>query len=288
MSSVPPPFLGTALVPGRRVVRWRLLSQGSTRTLRWIVWFDDGRSAFVKVATNPLTAQWLRTECQVYRSARADFLPELIGWRDDGRRPVLVLEDLSAGHWPPPWTAGAASRVLDVLKRVWRTECAVTRSFAQTKRIEPANWRRIRASPAGFLSLGLCSRAWLDMALPVLEAAEAAADFRGSDLLHGDVKGGNVCLLGDRTVLVDWNWAARGNGLLDVAAWLPSLNDEGGPAPETVLRGEAPLAAAVAGGLAFRASQPAPMQFPQLRVIQIRKLRCALPWVCRTLNISIP
>jgi aminoglycoside phosphotransferase (APT) family kinase protein len=126
------------------------------------------------------------------------------------------------------------------------------------------------------------------MALPALETAEAAAEFRGGDLLHGDVKSGNVCLLGERTVLVDWNWAVRGNGLLDLATWLPSLHDEGGPAPETILPGQAPLAAAVAGGLALRASKPAPTQFPNLRIAQTRRLKRALPWACRLLGIDAP
>jgi hypothetical protein len=210
-----------------------------------------------------------------------------MGWFDDGQRPVLALEDLSRGEWPPPWTADAITRVLDVLKRVRSTTCAVTRPFAQTRRIEPANWRHIRANPSSFLSLGLCTRAWLDMALPVLETAEAAAEFDGSDLLHGDVKSGNVCLLGDRTVLIDWNWAARGSGLLDVATWLPSLHDEGGPAPEMLLT-NAPIAAAVTGGLALRATQPPPKQFPQLRVSQNRKLRRALPWACALLGLPVP
>jgi hypothetical protein len=162
------------------------------------------------------------------------------------------------------------------------------RPFAQTKRLEHGNWRRIRSNPEGFLSLGLCSRAWLEMAVPQLEAAESAAKLDGDDLLHGDIKSGNVCFLGDRTILIDWNWAARGNGLLDIATWLPALCDEGGPAPEALLPAEAPLAAAVAGNLAIRAPLPAPAQFPSLRISQKRKLGHALPWACRVLRVPAP
>jgi hypothetical protein len=44
-----------------------------------------------------------------------------------------------------------------------------------------------------------------------------------------------ICFLGERVVLVDWNWACRGHGAVDVAAWLPSLHLEGGPRPDTIL-----------------------------------------------------
>jgi thiamine kinase-like enzyme len=53
-------------------------------------------------------------------------------------------------------------------------------------------------------------------------------------LLHFDVRSDNVCFAGDRAVLVDWNWAAIGNPVMDVAARLPSLHAEGGPPPEEI------------------------------------------------------
>ena len=30
-------------------------------------------------------------------------MPALIAWDDDDAAPILLLEDLSASHWPPPW-----------------------------------------------------------------------------------------------------------------------------------------------------------------------------------------
>jgi aminoglycoside phosphotransferase (APT) family kinase protein len=65
--------------------------------------------------------------------------------------------------------------------------------------------------------------------------AEAAAEVAGEELVHGDVRSDNLCFVGDRTVLVDWNWAGRGNGVLDIAGLLPSLHREGRPLPDTVL-----------------------------------------------------
>ena len=41
-------------------------------------------------------------------------------------------------------------------------------------------------------------------------------------------------------MLVDWNNACVGNALLDTASWLPSLEAEGGPAPEDILPADTP------------------------------------------------
>ena len=78
-------------------------------------------------------------------------------------------------------------------------------------------------------------------------AAEAEAVLDGTDLLHLDVRSDNLCFVGSRAVLVDWNWACRGNGLVDLAGWVPSLHAEGGPLPESCLAGPAG-----AGGAAQR------------------------------------
>jgi hypothetical protein len=254
-------------------------------TLRWTVRFEKGPPAFVKAANTARAAQWLRREYEVYRSVRGDFLPGLIGWLDDPRQPILVLEDLSDAVWPPPWSSEFIGRVLQTLSRVRNAHSAVSRTLEQSGRMYAQSWKLVRANPMPFLSLGLCTRDWLRKAISVLQDAEASVRLDGSDLLHGDVKGGNVCFAGARTVLVDWNWACRGNALLDAATWLPSLEEEGGPAPEQVLPDSGPLAAAVAGNLALRAPKPPPAQMPELRSIQTRKLRRALAWVCRVLHL---
>ena len=68
--------------------------------------FEDGRTAFAKVATDELTASWLRDEHVVYQHLLgAPFVPGYIGFHDDGEFPVLALEDLS----------GTISDVLDKL-----------------------------------------------------------------------------------------------------------------------------------------------------------------------------
>jgi len=85
-------------------VAWGPVTTGGyTPARRWVVTLESGRTAFVKVATDELTASWLRDEHLVYSMLRgAPFMPEYVGFYDDGAHPVLALEDLSAAEWPPP------------------------------------------------------------------------------------------------------------------------------------------------------------------------------------------
>lgn len=92
-------------------------------------------------------------------------------------------------------------------------------------------------------------------------------------------------------MLVDWSHAARGNPLLDVALWLPSLRVEGGPLPDELTVGAmAELVAVSAGYLACRAGLPELPSVPPpgVRPLQRAQLRVALPWAARCLGIREP
>jgi hypothetical protein len=221
--------------------------------------FDDGSSAFVKAATTEWTGEWLRSERRLYAElGPRPFLPGFVGWDDDqgGGRPLMILEDLSAGFWPPPWSDDRVDRVLAMLSEVRlrpRRPTSPTSSRSGSGSPDGALWRRIlsRSSPSD------CARAsgWMGRS-PVLLDAERSADLSGDDLVHLDVRSDNICFVRERTILVDWNLACRGNGVLDVAGWLPSLEREDGPRPEDLLPDHAPLAALLAGFFASRAGLP--------------------------------
>jgi len=86
-----------------------------------------------------------------------------------------------------------------------------------------------------------------------------------------------------------WNQACVGNELVDVAFWLPSLHDEGGPAPDEVLPDCPPeLAGTIAGFFAARAGLPPPATAPRVRPLQLAQLRVALPWAARALGLPEP
>ena len=109
------------LVAPLQPVAWTRAERGYTPAERWVVQLGDGSSAFVKGAVDEATAGWLRVEHRVYTTIEAGYLPELRGWDDDGKSPVLLLEDLSAAYWPPPWRPGDVGPVLDALAKVRAT-----------------------------------------------------------------------------------------------------------------------------------------------------------------------
>lgn len=270
---------------GARPTRARSVAGGMTMARRWIVEFENGTGAFLKAAVNSTTAAWLRTEHKIYSSACIPHLPKLIGWSDHAPAPFLLLEDLSQAHWPPPWSPQQISRALAAIKEVHASAPNITLPRLESQYPHGHNWQRIAENPGPFLALRLCSRQWLQQALPSLIAAEDRAILHGDDLVHGDFKSGNLCFAGDRIVLVDWNWAAIGNGLVDIATWLPSLAHETACDPRSILPGHASLAAWAAGNLAYWSTQPNPPHLQRLRESQSQRLRHALTWVCQELSL---
>jgi hypothetical protein len=268
----------------KRPVRWERALGGYTPAERWLVSFDDASSCFLKAATNEWTADALRAEYNVYSQVTADFLPRLVGWDNGQPQPVLLLEDLSPAHWPPPWRTGDIEAVLATLREV--RELDITGLPDVRLHSACVNlWLNVEREPEDFLSLGLASAAWLERCLPVLKQAAGAAPFAGDDVVHFDVRSDNLCFDGSRCLLVDWNHASRGNGDLDIATWLPSLEAEGGPAPETLFPRGAELAAWMSGYWAWGAGRPPPPGGPRLREIQRAQLRSSLPWAVRMLGL---
>jgi len=267
------------------------VTRGYTAASRLLVEFSDGRRAFVKVATDALTAGWLRDEYRIYKHVQGSFMPAMLAW-EDGEHPLLVLEDLSLALWPQSWTNKSIAAVLDTLKLVGDSPVPKGMPSLETLRPDPSSWRSIAANPENFLSLKLCTARWLENALPTLIEVEESAILSGSKLLHLDVRSDNICFVGNRVVLVDWNWACVGNSLLEIVFWLPSVHLEGGPLPEQIVAGEPSLVAFVAGFWACRAGLPPPYSGATVRDLQLRQLKVALPWCAKLLqlpplNISI-
>jgi Phosphotransferase enzyme family len=277
----------------KRVLRLEAVHGGGySLALRLRAFFEDGTTAFVKVATSQELAQFLRTEHHVYSSlGKQDFLAAFYGWDDDGLNPLLILEDFGAAFCAPPWTTTRIDAVLTMLERVHQTSAPVKIPLLESPETREmlSGWKVVAENPAAFLSLGLCEADWLTEALPALLEAEAKTVLTGTDLLHLDVRSDNLCFPDDdRAVLVDWNWVSVGNGEFDLAAWLPSLQAEGGPPPETFLPNAAVWAAALSGFFASRAGLPAPEAAPAVRSVQCQQLATALPWAARALGLRVP
>jgi hypothetical protein len=121
----------------------------------------------------------------------------------------------------------------------------------------------------------------LEQGLETLAAAADSVRADGEDTLHLDVRSDNLCFRDRVAVLVDWNWCATGNADLDIAAWLPSLANEGGPQPWEVLPRAGDYAAFLAGVWACVVGPPPPPTAPTVRKGQRRQLEVALTWCDR-------
>ena len=261
-------------------------TRGYAKAFHAVAEFDEGSTAFIKAGAEEITSGFLRDELRFYLAVQASFMPGLLGY-DDGDPPLLVLEDLSAARWPPPWDDAAIEQVRAALAEVWRTPVpAWVPPITDEREWLLGGWSQIDADPKPFLSLGLAPAEWLEEALPVLRSAAEGAPIEGEALLHLDVRSDNLCLTGRGAVLVDWNLVHRGNPELDLAAWAPSLHLEGGPPPELTLPSAPGIAAALAGFFAARAGLPPPPTAPEVRSFQLAQAQVALPWACRELDLE--
>jgi hypothetical protein len=276
-----------AALIGEPVTATAAVSGGYTAAARWWVTLASGRTAFAKMGTTSTSAAALRDEAANYAILSGPFMPALIAWQDDAEQPLLVIEDLSTGVWPPPWTderVAAVRRALDEL----HAHPARLRPLAATDTSWSSGWQRVSEDPAPFLGLGLTSDRWLEAALPALAEASAALRLQGDQVVHLDVRSDNLCFVPRGAVLVDWNCACLANGDLDVGFWLPSLQAEGGPAPEAVVGRRPELAALVSGYFAWRAGLPDIPEAPRVRLVQRQQLGPALAWAVRALGLPDP
>jgi hypothetical protein len=210
-------------------------------------------------------------------------MPRLLGYDEDDP-PLLVLEDLSAARWPPPWDRQSIAAVRRTLELVWSTAAPEWIRPIEDEAIElVGGWAEIERDPVPFLSLGVRADTWLDKWLPRLRDAAETAPVGGDALLHLDVRSDNLCLTERGAVLVDWNFVHRGNPNLDLAGWASSLHLEGGPAPHDLVPDAGGLAAVMAGFFGARAGLPPPLTAPTVREFQRAQLEVALAWAEREL-----
>jgi thiamine kinase-like enzyme len=273
-----------AALVGAAPLEWAPRAGGYSTAERYTVTLDDGRRVFVKAAAAEHMAAWLRREHEVYASLQGTFIPELIGFDDDGRRPLLVVEDLSDADWSARWTSERLAAVRAALDELHACEAPPnTHPVRETYAVWFGRWHVVEEDPEPFLSLRLRSRAWLDERLPTMIELADAAPIDGDALVHLDVRSDNLCTVDGRAVLVDWNFVSFAAPELDLAAWACSLSLEGGPPPWELLPGSPGFAAFIAGIFAAVAGLPPPETAPTVRDFQARQLAVALDWVDREL-----
>ena len=270
----------------RRVVEACPAKGGYTHARRFLLRLSDGGTIFAKLAADEQTAGWLREEHRVYSTVDGAFMPEMLGWEDDGERPLLILEDLSDATWPPPWDSLRIDAVLAALDALH--SLGWDGPGFEERRPRFSGWWCVAEDPAPFLGLGIASEAWLERALPGLLESEARVELGGTALGHFDLRSDNLCVRGGRALFVDWSAACVGNPELDLGFFLPSLHAEGGPPPETLLPDAAPMAARASGFFASYAGLPVIPHAPRVRWVQRQQLEAALPWAVRANDLPDP
>ena len=268
---------------GARVESYERVEGGYTPARR-LLCRTAGGSLFAKVGTTPVTRAALRREIHVYERLSGNFMPRFLAAEDDETEPVLVIEDLSSYHWPPPWDGRRIEIVLAQLDALHHTKASLE-TYAEVHGATHTNWQAVAEDPGPFLSLGLADAGWLEAALSTLLEAEGRCDTAGDSLTHWDLRSDNICLKGGRAVFVDWNGACLSNPRLDLGFWLPSLAYESGVEPERILPDAPEVAARVSGYFASRAGLPGIDDAPRVRPVQRRQLETALPWAVRALGL---
>jgi thiamine kinase-like enzyme len=268
---------------GKKVESFDRVEGGYTPALRLLCKTTKG-SFFVKIGTTPLTSKNLNREIRIYNRLSGDFILHLVAWEIHESEPILVIEDLSAQHWPPPWNERQIELTLAQINTLHNTP-TILETYAQMYGTQDANWRDVAANPEPFLSLHMADAQWLEAALPRLIQYQESCSTAGDSLSHWDLRSDNICITAERAIFVDWNLACLSNPRLDLGFWLPSLAYEGGPNPEKILPDAPEVAAWVSGFFAVRAGLPEISDAPRVRLVQRRQLVTALPWAVRALDL---
>ena len=288
----PPAAVLTAITAatGAKTTSWRHVVAGHTHAEKWLVELQDGRRAFVKAGSETSARAQIEREASILGSLAAAYMPRLYGAATVDDWSVLVLEDLSREHWPPPY-ADRGAALIETVMQVAATPPPHGLRRRPEGRPLGTYWQRIAADPEPVLAHGLFSAAWLESAQPVLDAAESFAQLSGDDFLHDDVWAENVCYAGRGALLIDWASATIGDRRIDLAYALLSIRSSGTKPPPIDFPEEAAYAALLAGANAYQAAQPVDDSIQHASVLRagwLHDLEFALDWASEALQLAPP
>ena len=227
-------------------VRVRDVNHGTATRARLDVTGARGlpRTAFVKLApTRPAERFFNRfmdlahNEAQVYRHLHRDLsnvMPDLYGAASDGRgHAVVILEDLADRDavFTPLATGATTAQALAVAaalatvhQKFWKSPrfdddlAYLSPARSRNTRLGPHSWHLLRTIPKEFNDVVpqevRNETKWL-----IKQRWSVAALMRTypHTLLHGDTHLGNICFVGDRPILFDWQVASCGPAIKDLA-----------------------------------------------------------------------
>jgi aminoglycoside phosphotransferase len=278
---------GITAATGVQPRAWRHVVAGHTHAEKWVIELVDDRGVFVKAATEPGARAQVELEAALLEAVAAPYMPYVHGASTVEEWTVLVLDDLSRAHWPPPYE-DRGEALLESVRQVAAT--TPPRRLRRQLEGRPLGtyWQRIADDPDPVLAHGLFSATWLEEAQPILHTAELSARLAGSDLVHGDVWTGNVCYAERGAILIDWADASVGDHRIDLAFALLSIRETGAKPPPVEFPDEAAYAALLAGSCAYQAAQPVDESIKHASVLRagwLYDLEYALDWASELLEL---
>ena len=261
----------------------------------------DGRRVFVKAVsgrTNPDSPGMHRREARIAAALPASVpAPRFLDSYDDGDWIALIFEDIDGTAPQTPWRQPELNRVLVAVGELSSALTPAPIAVEPVSELMPSvfsGWQRLLASAESGEDDLRGVDPWAERHLAQLVALEAAsADAAaGTTLLHADLRADNILLTPTRVFFIDWPWASRGAGWVDLAFMLPSVAMQGGPKPWEIfdvhpLGRRAPAVAvtavvAAAAGFMIRGSRlPPPPGLPTVRAFQRDQGIPALEWLKR-------
>jgi thiamine kinase-like enzyme len=253
-----------------------------TQAIRVFCKTDKGKF-FVKIGATPRSSKFLNREIQIYRTLNGSFMPVFVAAEEHESEPILIIEDMSSNHWPPPWDRAKVDLALEQIEAMHNTQISID-GFEKVHGPDLPSWQTVASNPEHFLSIGLADEKWLKDSLPILLDAETGCSTNGTSLCHYDLRSDNMCFAPNRAIFIDWNQACLSNPKLDLGFWLPSLAYEGGPLPQEILPDAPEIAARVSGFLASFAGLPGGA--PRVRMLHRQMLEPALSWAISALGLQ--
>lgn len=282
---------------GARVVEAVTQPGGFSPGLAARLRLEDGRRVFVKAVSedaNPDTPWIHRREAVVVAGLPPEAaVPKLLWTFDEGGWVALGLTDID-GHTPAqPWRSHELDLVIEGLQRLHEllTPSPVdSATAADAFATEIKGWSELRST--GATGLDEWSMKHLDRLIDLEESAPSMLS--GGTLLNFDVRADNVLIAGDKAYFVDWPWARVGPRFVDWLGLAPSVQMQGGPRPDELLRrglmgdiaDEAVNAAlaSITGYFLGHARRPPPPGIPTVRAFQAAQGEVALAWLRQRLG----
>lgn len=288
-------------IAGARVVAARNIDGGFSPGPAARCDLDDGQIVFVKAAgtvLNAVSPVLHRREAEVLAALPIGFpSPNLIGVADDGDWVAIVISWIDGTMPTAPVTTVDCARILRLTERLaeLRQDIAVD-ALLPVAVAHPdlsGHWQRLNNEPVAGLD------AWTSAHLGDLVRLESdySTAIEGESVVHLDLRTDNIILGAAESddVVVDWPWACRGVGWIDLVGLLPSLHLDGGPEPEEVFRASTIGQSADAGAVdVFLASiagyftrislLPPPPGLPTVRQFQAAQGVIARAWLERRLD----